>query len=91
MAQKLALLKKKAEGFVKSIERMPAEDRRQLPTKQFGEDYNKLLEMALEADPTLASILPPKLEFVDYGGYELPATNYNEVSTFCHQIANLLP
>ena len=85
------LLKKKAFGMIKSIERMSVKEKSQHPTKEFGEDYNRLYDLVLKNNPTYQEILPPRVKFADYDYLgELPIHNYAEIHTFCSQIYELL-
>lgn len=87
-------LRKKSYGIMKSIEAMNEKERGLRPSESFGQNYNKLRELCLENNPALKALLPPLVEFVNYGheGYtDMPTEhNFSEIHTFCSEIYHLL-
>lgn len=86
------LLKKKANGIVQSIEKMTPDERQMLPTHLFGEDYNKLRSMVIDADNNLEAYMPPEVTFESYGIGDtmLSIQRYAEIHAFCRQILEFL-
>jgi len=87
-------IRKKAFGIIKSIEVMNDNERKQRPSESFGKNYNKLREICLENNPKIEKLIPPIVEFENYGYDEYPKIftkhNYSEIHTFCSEIYHLL-
>jgi hypothetical protein len=87
-------IRKKAYGIMKSIEAMNQNERGQRPSESFGKNYNKLRELCLKGNPELEELLPPLVEFEDYGSDDyssmLTEHNFSEIHTFCSEIYHLL-
>jgi len=79
---------------MKSIEAMNQNERGQRPSESFGKNYNKLRELCLTNNAGLEELLPPIVDFEDYGseGYSSMLTehNFSEIHTFCSEIYHLL-
>lgn len=91
MADKNVLLKKKAFGISQAIEKMTAKERGELPSPEFGEDYNKLRDMVLENNKELDEFLPPRVKIEEYlYGEKKTAQTYAEINSYCSQIYQLL-
>jgi len=95
MAAKRHNLIKKAFAICQSIETMSPDERQRMPTKIFGDDYNNLQKMAVEAvaeKSSLVKALPPQVNIEEYGtGHEFFSTQtYSEIHAFCRQISALL-
>lgn len=86
------LLMKKANGIVQSIEKMSPQERSLLPTHSFGEDYNKLRSMVIQADAALVEYMPPVVTFEEFGmnGELISKQRYSEIHGFCRQIVEFL-
>lgn len=88
------LLRKKAYGIMNSIESMNTDERQKLPSKSFGENYNRLHGAVVKHEPDLEPLMPPKAEFGDYGWESVTkiktSHRYSEIHSFCSEIYQLL-
>ena len=84
-------MKQKAQGFVLAIDKMSDDAKKDHPSPQFGEDYNRLVTMVRMAAPELTNLLPPDVEFNTYNYEKRTVQTYNEMCAYCHQIIQMLP
>lgn len=91
MAAKNDLLKKKAFGISEAIEKMTSKERGELPSPEFGEDYNRLRNMVLENNKELEEYLPPQVKIEEYMyGERKTSQTFAEINSYCSQIYQLL-
>jgi hypothetical protein len=91
MGAPIELLRRKALGAIQAIEKLSAEERAQLPTDAFGEDYNKLLDAIRESDPGLTHLLPPYATIGRLEHYGMRTRqSFGELMTWYSQIYHLL-
>jgi len=83
-------LKAKAQGFIISIGKMDEKQRAQSPSQEYGRDYNNLLGLVLQAHSDLTNLLPPPVTFFEGNISWFTKQSYEEISTFCEQIYQLL-
>ena len=85
------LISKKLFGLIQSIEKMSEKDKYQLPTHDFGEEVNKLFQMARDENPALKEFIPGDLEFSDYDiqGRKV-STPWHEIHSKLNQLYQLL-
>ena len=87
-----AQLKQKAMGFIQGIERMSDTAKKVQPNASYGEDFNRLRSMIEQVHPELKELLPPALHIFSPHPYpDRTRETYDEIATFCQQMANLLP
>jgi hypothetical protein len=72
----------KTEGFIVGITAMGDEQRAKGPSKDFTNEYNKLVEAVACELPGIKALLPPKVKSAD--------TTYAELLTYCHQLTGLV-
>lgn len=85
------ILKKKTMGFIQSIEKMGANERKEKPSGSYGDDYNRLWQLVVEANTELREVMPPKVETYDNSYFgKLTNQSYAEIYTFCSQIYQLI-
>lgn len=91
MAESKLHLRLKAEAIAKSVEQMNEKERGSEPSRTFAVDYNRLREMVVEAAPEIKNLLPPQVKFFTGSyGIEHVEQSYQEIASFCRQIAAML-
>lgn len=78
----------KATGIISAIAAAPREERDNLPSSGFGEDYNKLRDAAMKLMPAKADLFPPAVGCDDTRGVSL--VRYLEIHAYALQISQLL-
>ena len=70
---------------------MSPKERENLPNGKFGEDYNKLRQLALQLKPDLNELLPPEVEIYQTAARGTRSKqSYGEILSFSNQIIRLL-
>ena len=79
------LLIAKARGFIDALSGGKDQEKG-WPTRAYGEDYNKLVDLVMKDFPALQELLPAKVG-TDHGS---AMARYVEVRTYCEQIIQML-
>jgi hypothetical protein len=88
---KKKMLMAKALSFTNSIRSMTSDDRKELPSEVYANDYNQLRSLVLREFMEIANLLPPGAQtFEAIGHKRLSAQRFSEIDTFCEQIYQLL-
>lgn len=83
----------KAQALVEALARMPPKQKEQAPAYGFGQEFNRLLDQAKEADPSIdARLWPTPLGSGESEEMAPKTTNarYVEIEAYARQIAGLL-
>lgn len=81
-----------AKAFIDSLERLSAKQREQMPSRQFAEQFNRLLEVARETAPQVDHRLwPPPLEVTEHMGVVQVSSRYAEIETYARQVLARFP
>ncbi len=83
-------LSAKADAFVISLGKLTQKERQQMPSKHYGDDYNKLRQLVLDAFPAKADLLPPQVVTQVTMGIDQTRARYVELHTYALQIQNIL-
>jgi hypothetical protein len=83
-------LSAKADSFVVSLARLSQKEREQMPSKHYGDDYNALRQLVLDAFPDKEGLLPPKVETYEAMGIGQTRARYVELHAYAVQIQNIL-
>ncbi len=80
------------EGSLSALEKISAKEREQQPSKEFGDDYNRLLALAKETMPAVdARRWPPAAKtLTSPAGYDVTNARYLELHAYLEQIAAIL-
>jgi len=85
-------VRQKAKSFVESLERLTAKQREQAPSAHYAKDFNRLLELAKEAAPSVdPRVWPQPLEIVEHDMGEQVLARYAEIETYARQILSHFP
>lgn len=80
----------KADGLIDTIKGISEAERREQPSHAFGEDYNTLRRMVLEALPNVKEMMPPAVSFnINRDGGPC-IERYVEILTWTQQLSNFL-
>jgi hypothetical protein len=80
----------KAQSIAEAITAMKEKERAFQPTGQYGDEYNKLRNAAVEFRPDLKDILPPVVALEKQQGGVFTRARYVEILTYADQIGRLL-
>ena len=81
----------KSQGITVAINKKSREERSNVPTGVFADDYNRLHDLTAEAFPDLNAFLPPRVDTYNGGaGTRWSHQGYAEIDTFAEQIYQLL-
>lgn len=89
-------IRKKAFGIMKSIETMSDNEKQNMPSGSFGQNYNNLRKIFLQNNPDFEMLAPPEAEFFVPGiapgisGKKVTDNSYSEIHTFYSEIYHLL-
>ncbi len=93
MAVDLGQVRGLAHAFLDSLDNLEAKEREQQPSAPFGENFNNVLQLAKEAEPTIdARMWPKSVETYESAvGRKLTRSHYVELATYARQVLALLP
>jgi hypothetical protein len=90
MSSRIDVLIAKARGFTVSHAEMTEQQRTDTPNESYGNDYNQLRRLALDAAPDLEDLMPPEVSFREVLSGMICVQSFGEINTFCEQIVQLL-
>ena len=85
-------LRAKVTGYVGALSKMTEQERKQNPSGNFGNDYNKLRELTLQVMPDKEEVIPPSVTIRrgNIHGEMLCQVRYVEIFAYALQISGLL-
>jgi len=90
MIDKNALMAK-AQGFTIAFGKMGKEERSATPDGSYGEDYNRLRQLAIDQYPDLEPLMPPAAELVESSTFGASTRqSFSEINTYSEQIYQIL-
>lgn len=91
MSNEIALLTRKALGFIQAIDKMGTDERTRYPSAMLAGDFNHLRQLIEERAPDLTPFLPPPLNITtSESGYQDTNQTFSELLVLSEQIYQLL-